>query len=235
MKFAPVPGTEVMFCIHETRYKDYAAYAAENPTLNNAWNNQTSDGYAITERNEDHPVIQVSWEDAKAFCAWLSKKEGKTYRLPTDAEWSIAVGLDPEQRPVGTTPEMLSRTQKTRFPWEGGFPAKANDKIGNYLNAGLNPDKASQAEDFLDNYVDGFPTTSPVMSFSPNKLGLYDKGGNVWEWCEDWFNKENQMRVLRGGSWDCNDRNIMLSSFRNHQSPARRYQTYGFRVVLELP
>jgi len=232
MKFVPVPGTNVLFGIHEVRYQDYAAYAAESPGVDDSWKDQSKDGYTPTGKKEQHPVTKVSWEDAHKFCAWLSKKEGKTYRLPTDEEWSIAVGLDSEQRPAGTTPEMLSRTQKTKFPWGGGFPPKSGDKIGNYLNQGLKPETASNAGDFLDNYVDGYPSTAPVMSFMPNQFGLYDMGGNVWEWCEDWSNAEQKQRVMRGGSWDCSNCNVMFSSYRNQQSPLRRYPTYGFRCVL---
>src|SRR5690606_36612881 len=84
MKLVPVPGTEVLFCIHETRWKDYAAYAAENPGIRGGWKDQGFDGFTIAERAEEHPVAHVNWEDARAFCAWLSKKEGRTYRLPTD-------------------------------------------------------------------------------------------------------------------------------------------------------
>ncbi len=235
MKFVPVPGTSVLFGIHEVRYQDYAAYAGDALGVDDAWKDQSADGYTPTDKKEQHPVTKVSWEDAQKFCAWLSKKEGKTYRLPTDEEWSIAVGLNPEQRPAGTTPEMLSRTQKTKFPWEGDFPPKSGDKVGNYRNEGLNPETASSAADFLDNYVDGHPSTAPVMSFMPNQFGLYDMGGNVWEWYEDWSNAEQKQRVMRGGSWDCSNRNIMFSSYRNQQSPLRRYPTYGFRVVLVAP
>jgi formylglycine-generating enzyme required for sulfatase activity len=232
MKFVPVPGTSVLFGIHEVRYQDYAAYASESPSIDGSWKDQSAENFTPTDKKEQHPVTKVSWEDAQAFCAWLSQKEGKTYRLPTDEEWSIAVGLNPEQRPAGTTPVLLSRTQKTKFPWGGGFPPKSGDKIGNYRNEGLKPENASNAGDFLDNYEDGFPTTAPVMTFMPNQFGLYDMGGNVWEWCEDWSNAEQKHRVMRGGSWDCSNCNVMFSSYRNQQAPVRRYPTYGFRCVL---
>ena len=99
MKFVRVPGTEVAFCIWETRVKDYAAYAAANAGVDESWKKP---GF---KQADTHPVVKVSWYDANAFCEWLTKKElaegkikaGQKYRLPTDAEWSVAVGLGKEK------------------------------------------------------------------------------------------------------------------------------------------
>jgi formylglycine-generating enzyme required for sulfatase activity/serine/threonine protein kinase len=234
MKFLPVKGTEVLFGIHEVRYKDYAAYAAESPGVDGAWKNQTIDGYAITERNEDHPVTIVSWEDAQAFCAWLSKKEGKLYRLPTDEEWSWAVGLGREEkRKKGMTPATVMQVPDA-YPWDGDYPPKTKDKSGNYSDASRKakaPRRDGEKED-IENYDDGYPTTAPVMSFKPNKLGLYDLGGNVWEWCEDWYDAAQKDRVLRGGAWNGHDRSHLLSSYRGHGAPGNRNHYVGFRCVL---
>ena len=93
MQFVPLMGTEVYFCIHEVRWKDYAEYARENPDVNDFWKNQTFKGVTITERQEDHPVLSVNWYDANEFCDWLSKKESRKYRLPSDEEWSQAAGI----------------------------------------------------------------------------------------------------------------------------------------------
>jgi len=92
MPFVPVKGTEVAFCIWETRVKEYAA---ANAGVGGRWKNPPF------KQSDTYPVVNVSWEDAQAFCAWLTKKElaegkikaGQKYRLPTDAEWSVAVGL----------------------------------------------------------------------------------------------------------------------------------------------
>ena len=235
MKFVPVPDTNVLFCIHETRYKDYAAYSAEAANVATYWKIQSYDGYAITERNEDHPVTQVSWEDAQDFCAWLSKKEGKTYRLPSDEEWSIAVGLGrAEKRPKGTTPAMLSEKESTEFPWGGDFPPKTKDQAGNYSDESRKAKAPRGDAQYLDGYDDGFPTTAPVMSFKPNKLGLFDLSGNVLEWCEDWYDTAQKGHVVRGGCWVHGTRDTLLLSYRGYWPPGARIDHYGFRIVVEM-
>jgi formylglycine-generating enzyme required for sulfatase activity len=234
MKFVPVKGTSIQFCIHEVRYSDYAAYAMESPGVDGSWKDQSADGYTLTDNKEQHPVVRVSWEDAQKFCEWLSKKEGKTYRLPTDEEWSIAVGLGrAEKRPKGTTPALLSGKETTEFPWGDDFPPKTKDKPGNYSDASHKAKAPNGAAQSFEDYDDGFPTTAPVMSFKPNKFGLYDMGGNVWEWCEDWFDATQKARVLRGGSWSNGGRGSLLSSYRGLNIPGSRFYYLGFRVVLE--
>jgi hypothetical protein len=230
MKFLPVKGTDVLFCIHEVRYKDYAAYAAESPGIAGSWKDQTCDGYAPTENKEQHPVIKVSWEDAQKFCAWLSKKEGKTYRLPTDQEWSYAVGIGRDEKwKKDTTPATVTKSQ-TDFPWGDKWPPPKGS--GNYSDDSRKAKAPTPTAQYLENYDDGFPTTAPVMSFKPNKLGLYDLGGNAWEWCEDWYSNENKERVLRGGSWSNLERGNLLSSTRTRNTPTDRYSSAGFRCVL---
>jgi len=92
MKFVPVPGTRMLMCIHETRRADYATYAALHPEADASWKKVIFDGQPVAMQ-DDEPVVNVSWDDAQAFCRWLSQKEGRRYRLPTDREWSIAVGI----------------------------------------------------------------------------------------------------------------------------------------------
>jgi len=234
MKFVEVPGTEVLFCIHETRYKDYAAYAAEVPEVDGSWKDQAIEGYVITERSEDHPVINLSWEDARKFCEWLSQKEGRIYRLPTDEEWSIAVGLGGKEKHVkGSMPAMISGKENAEFPWGGNFPPRTGDQAGNYSDERRKTELPSGIVQYLDGYDDGFPTTAPVMSYKPNKLGLHDLGGNVWEWCEDWYDNTQKNRVLRGGSWSTYGSGALLSSSRHHITPGFRNNGLGFRCVLE--
>jgi len=215
MPFVPVPGTEVQFCIWETRVKDYATYAAANAGVDARWKKP---GF---KQEDTHPVVNVNWDDANAFCAWLTKKElaegkikaGQKYRLPTDAEWSVSVGLGQEK---GNTPKAKSRGIKDVYPWGKEWPPPK--EAGNYTKSLK---------------VDKFDYTSSVGSFAVNKLGLHDMGGNVWEWCEDWYDPAAKtLRVLRGASWGSGVPDRLLSSFRIISTPGGRDVGVGFRCVL---
>ncbi|RFC48594.1 MAG: Formylglycine-generating enzyme, required for sulfatase activity, contains SUMF1/FGE domain [Verrucomicrobia bacterium] len=198
MKFVPVPGTKILMSIWETRVRDFRAFRAD------------------TEGESDHPVVEVSWEDAQAFCQWLSRREGKTYRLPTDHEWSLAVGIGGWENATAS-PADKDGVIEGVYPWGTTWPPP--NGAGNY-DSSFNCDR--------------FDGTAPVGSFAANPLGLFDLGGNVWEWCEDWYQSGQTLRVLRGGSW-CNSTVISLrSSRRNRDAPTFRYDDIGFRVVLEL-
>ena len=206
MKFVPVLGTKTLFCVWETRVQDYAAFAQAT-------------GHAVEkpqfQQGPTHPVI-ASWDDAVAFCEWLSKKEGRTYRLPTDAEWSVAVGLSAES---GATPEEKSKNgPRDTYPWGRQWPPP--HRAGNY---GQNL------------HVDDFEHTSPVGSFNANTFGLYDLSGNVWEWCDDHYYSNGDFRVERGGSW-VNDLEWSLrSASRASAVPKVRTAACGFRCVLAVP
>ena len=241
MKFVPVKGTDILFCIHETRRQDYAAFAADTPSLDGAWKTANRNGVPVGDK-DDHPVVSVSWDHAHQFCAWLSKKEGKTYRLPTDEEWSMAVGIGhQENRRKDSTPGSLRFGVKDEYPWGGHFPPKTKDKAGNYHDiscAEKFKTTPKLVESKLEDYDDGFATTAPVMSFKPNKLGLYDLGGNVDEWVEDWYETSQKEHTTRGMNWISAGGNMhqeTLSSFRGHYAPDKHENTTGFRVVLEVP
>ena len=237
MKFVPVVsdqnGKKVLFSIWETRRQDYAAYAAENSGVDH-WKANESQGVPIGQK-DDEPVVSVSWEDATAFCAWLTETEraagrigaSDEYRLPTDVEWSYAVGIG-DQEDASATPEAKSMMIYDMYPWGKGFPPPANS--GNYA------DSSAKAKDtgfsYIEGYRDGYATTAPVGTYEANSKGLYDLGGNVWEWCGDWYNAEQKYRVLRGGSWIADAPSNLLSSFRNRVRPTTRNLGLGFRLVL---
>jgi formylglycine-generating enzyme required for sulfatase activity len=181
-------------------------------------------------------VVKVNWFDAMAFCKWLTDKEHEenlledrqSYRLATDVEWSAAVGLPSEG---GTTPEARDGKIKNEFPWGKQWPPPSG--AGNYA------DKSAQHTrgGMIENYSDGFAQTAPVGSFKVNALGLYDLGGNVWEWCADGYKGRGgtagrDWGVLRGGSWATSNRLELQSSYRNVIDRNDRDVIYGFRCVL---
>jgi formylglycine-generating enzyme required for sulfatase activity len=226
MKFVPVPGTKVQFCIWETRVKDYAAYAAANVGVVGRWKN-FGRGF---KQADTHPVVHVSWNDAQAFCEWLTRKElaegkikvGQKYRLPTDAEWSVAVGLGKEK---GSTPEA-----KSRGIARGHFSIGGRDRVYPWGKEWPPPKEAGNYSASLK--VDNYEYTSPAGSFAANKLGLHDMGGNVYEWCEDKWNPTSSYRVLRGACWGGYAPAPLLSSLRYYRTPGGRYGNFGFRCVL---
>ena len=166
------------------------------------------------------PVIYVSWEDAKEYVVWLSKKTGGTYRLLTEAEWEYAAR-------AGTT---------TAFSTGRTITADQANFDGNYTYGGSAKGVFRQQ-------------TIEVGSLSkPNAFGLHDMHGNVWEWVEDcwhdnyqgapvngsaWTTGDCGRRVLRGGSWG-NLPGDLRSAYRNRYSPDIRYNVIGFRLARTL-
>jgi len=222
MKFVPVE--DVLMAIWPTRVQDYEAFCTA-----------TGRGRPVPDFAQDstHPVVKVSWEDAIAFCEWLTKKElaaeqlepGQSYRLPTDHEWSTGAGLPDEG---GSTPEERDGKMK-EFPWGKQWPPPPG--AGNFADF---PSKRGAPA--IPGYKDGFPQTSPVGSFSPNRLGLFDMSGNVWQWCEDSYKGgsagAHDWGVLRGGSWGTASPSELRSSYRNVVERSEREVIYGFRCVL---
>ena len=179
------------------------------------------------EKKENHPVVQVSWFDAQAYCKWAHK------RLPTEAEWEFAARGNLKNKIYSWGNESVDVGKPKANTWQGDFP-----KI-NLLN-------------------DKFYKTSPVKSFKSNGFGLFDMAGNVWEWCSDWYDsnyyklvskgiinpigakkgfdiedEKAEKRVLRGGSFLCNDG--YCSGYRNARrmknTPDTSMEHIGFRCV----
>jgi formylglycine-generating enzyme required for sulfatase activity len=179
-------------------------------------------GFAQTD---DHPVVSVSWNDAKAFCAWLSAKEGKTYRLPTEAEWEYAA------RAATKTRYHTGDTDASVEGYANVADAKAKKVFPNWATFAFD---------------DGYTFTAPVGQFKANGFGLHDMIGNASEWCEDGYDgrayqrgackdpfvAEGARRVRRGGSWLGPPRECR-SANRPRVEPAYRSNRIGFRLALQ--
>lgn len=216
MQFVPVKAVpDVLFCRWETRVKDFATFCKLT--------NRTHEKPGFPQ-GDDHPVVNISFNDAQEFCGWLSKKEGRIYRLPSDHEWSAAVGIAGRENASASPkskgiegPSSKRNAIKGIYPWGSAWPPPAN--TGNFA-ASLN--------------VDSYKYTSPVGTFKPTADGVYDLAGNVWEWCDTIYEPREHYRVMRGGSWRYADRMFLLSSFRGRGNTPTRFNIRGFRLVLEV-
>ncbi len=239
MKFVPVPETNVLFSVWETRVQDFEAFVkATNYDAGEFWRDpqllaqgSNLDTLAVFSQTPLHPVTCVNWHDAVAFCRWLTEKERaagnlspeQEFRLPTDAEWSWAVGLPAES---GATPEDKDGGVEDTYPWGGAYPPPPGS--GNYSGEG---DGYSFG---IEGYSDGVKFTAKVGSFSANRVGIYDLGGNVWEWCSDWFNAAQDVRTMRGASFNQGTRRFLASSLHSRGTPTRRDFNMGFRCVVTV-
>ena len=170
------------------------------------------------EKIPDHPVVHVSWNDAVAYCDWAGRA------LPTEAQWEAASrgGID-----------------GARYPWGAQFPGKGGKWRANIWQGDFPRSNTTE---------DGFLTTAPVRTFTPNAYGLWQSVGNVWEWCADWFNaryyarspeheptgaKIGTARVMRGGSYLCHDSycNRYRNAARSSNTPDSSMGNAGFRTV----
>lgn len=184
--------------------------------------------YWGVEQGDASPVVNVSWNDAVAFCQWLSRTEGKRYRLPTEAEWEYACRAGTNTRfHSGNDPERLTEignvadgTARQTFTWWHTVTAK-----------------------------DGFTFPCEGGRFRPNLFGLFDMTGNVGEWCADWYGADyyansplddppgpahGSLRMIRGGGWS----EFLIccrTAFRRGVPPTKRYDYVGFRVACDAP
>jgi formylglycine-generating enzyme required for sulfatase activity len=229
MKFVPVPGVDVLFGVWDVRVQDYQAFV---DATKREW---PKPDFA---QGPTHPAVNVSWDDAKAFCVWLTEKERaagrlgsrQSYRLPMDWEWSVAVDF-PESREG--TPSDKHREGKIKgvYPWGKVWPPPRG--AGNYADetAAKQP---PAGRPIIAGYDDGYAKTSPVGSFAANRFGLYDMSGNVWQWCEDFYYANDGGRVLRGASFLVEVDDTLLSSYRNRGLPGKRGVDGGFRCVVDM-
>jgi sulfatase modifying factor 1 len=227
---------EFGFFVRATGYRTDVEKNGKGGWGYDARNKQFSQGYNWRspgfDQGGNHPVVNVSWNDATAFCEWLSKQERKTYRLPNEAEWEYACRC-------GTT---------TRYP--SGDDPETLAKIGNVADASLAKELGVAVNDSEGSIhtADGFPFTSPVGKFQPNAFGLFDMVGNAGNWCSDFYienyyavspvddpkgPKSGGYRVVRGAGWHGNTIRCR-SAYRAFELSSSCYHFLGFRVVREL-
>jgi hypothetical protein len=223
MKFVPVQGAGLLFCIWETRVQDFEAFvsATRYDATGGMWSYRNgkwgrhgetwqSPGF---EQGPTHPVVGVNEADAKAFCEWLTAKERKegrlaadrSYRLSTDTEWEQAVGPG-------------------EFPWGSEWPPLAAD---NYADASAK--RKYPGWPVIEGYEDGYADTAPVGSFTANRYGIFDLGGNVRERVGD---RSSAGLRVRGASFNFNGRDYLVSSYRG--TYGGRVSDVGFRVVVAV-
>ena len=200
----------------EVTFAEYDAFArATNRELpsDNGWGRGT------------HPVINVSWNDATAYVEWLSKKTGKSYRLPGESEWEYAA------RAGSTTKYSFGNSER---------------ELCRYAN---HADTSTDYDWRNESCSDGVgKQTAPVGSYEMNAFGLHDMDGNVWEWTQDcwngsysgapsdgeaWTRGDCDRRVLRGGSW-YNGPGGLRSAIRLRFPASNRFTDNGFRVAQDL-
>lgn len=199
----------------------------------------------FTLDGEDQPAVFVSWNEAEAFCKWLSEREGRVYRLPTEAEWEYCARCG-------------RSNADSKYPWMNGGTDRPHAGVwppsgpaGNF--ADLTSFRAiGGARPHGFDYDDGFVVTSPVGSFPPNLWGLFDMCGNAWEWCSDWYDPMYCMkdavdpkgppdstiglcRVARGcGTYRNCDRKALMTGMRGIMDGYPGWDNVGLRVVLEI-
>jgi sulfatase modifying factor 1 len=174
---------------------------------------------------DDHPVVNVTYADAEAYCRWAAKKTGRRVQLPTEARYEYA-------NRGGTT---------TRY-----FTGDDPSSLEGYANVADRSARAKFPNWKTFDFDDGHVFTSPVGSFKANPFGLHDMTGNVWSWCIDRYGKYSSAaqtdpegpgpdagsaRVVRGGSWGSSQRDCRAAR-RGGGAPPNRGSNLGFRVSL---
>jgi formylglycine-generating enzyme len=177
---------------------------------------------------DDAPVVNVSWNDAVAFCEWMSREEKRVYRLPTEAEWEYACRAG------------------TKDGYYSGNDPEDLTKVGNVADARMKEELPKRTDTLKSR--DGFAFLAPVGKFTPNAFGLYDMHGNTMEWCKDWFDADyyknapikdpqgpavGRSRVIRGGSWRGFSIDCRSASRFHYGEPTLSSHSVGLRVACE--
>lgn len=237
-------GRAYLIASHEVTVGQFQSFVQSTGYLTDAETDEIRGGFGWTEggirqsedfswretgfpQSPDHPVVNVSWNDAVAFARWLSEQDGHHYRLPTEAEWEHA----------------CRATAVSRFSLGDSYT-----QIAGHANIADNALKEILPSLKTDMQVsDNFAFTAPVRSLAPNDWGIHDMHGNVMEWCQDWWDTPSSLggklnptgpesgsfKVVRGGGWSSPAIQATAST-RLGLPPHLRDCTCGFRLVVEL-
>ena len=221
---------------HEVTNKQFAEFRQ---------NHDSGSGVHLSLGADNNPVANVTWSDAVQYCNWLSKKEGRApvykqefgrwvpvypftdgYRLPTEAEWAWAI-------------RYAERSAPRKYPWGKDWPPSKDS--GNFADLTAR----ELVPSIIPKFNDGYASTAPVGTFKANALGLFDGGGNVAEWVNDWYTvptpgitepvvdptgpERGNSRVIRGSSWRHAGFTEMRLSYRDYGSEPR--VDIGFRIA----
>lgn len=180
----------------------------------------------ISLNGDNQPAVLISWTDARNYARWLSEQSGKQYRLPTEAEWEYAA---------------KAGKNVSRF-WDN-----SEDSACSHASVADQSAKNLWRSWKTHDCNDGYPATAPVGSFPPNRFGLHDMLGNVWEWCSDWYDQNYYTnsprknpagpergiyRAGRGGGWVGNPSFLRIED-RSFDTPDKKYNDLGFRLTLQ--
>lgn len=196
-------------------------------------------GWPLNEPQQ--PVVRISWQQAMAFCDWLSQQSGWKFSLPTEAQWEYAC------RAGTATPFHFGDLDGDFSPFANLADLKLRDAVSHpYEKENLPLDNPSRYDDWIprsDRFHDGQLVSAPVGSFQSNAWGLHDMHGNVWEWTSSAASSSpyrsdvdrnaadaSEHRIVRGGSWRDRPQRAR-SSMRLPYRPYQRVYNVGFRVV----
>jgi len=201
MRLIYIPALKQYVGKYEVSNKEYRCF---KPSHNSGQHQQ------MTLDRDDQPAVAVSWNDASAFCAWMTKTFGGSqwrFRLLTEKEWeTVAACGKPAEYPWGDGP----------IPRNWNYFGRENPEPGQKLD-----------------HNDGYRVSCPARKSGANAWGLCGVGGNVWEWCEDPDDAEGKTRVLKGASWaDCAPLFLKISR-RSSYTADYASSSIGFRVIAE--